>query len=407
MSTSKPYRALLVASAVSLAGVGCSGAPANESVDDRLQPIVGGELDSAHTNVFGLLIRKQGGLATCSSTLLAPNLLLTARHCVASEVQDPVICGASRLGVAAAPENVFAANSMALQRDARWFHAAEVHVPTEGDDTCGYDVALIVLTENVPSTLAVPAVPRIDRDVAVGESYVAVGYGLDENGSAGDRRSRSDLAVSCEPGSCGFGVRVSEFIGDTGVCQGDSGGPAFDDDGKVVGVVSRGAEDCGSPIYSTVTAWRDLIEEVGAHAAELGGYTAPFWVTSGNSDAPTPPPPPPKLAAVDEACSATVACVEGAACFRASPDTNPVCAQLCSSDGECADGTACQPVGDGSSSVCLATPKSKHSPGSGCALGGTGSTASWPALMGLLGLVGIWRRRRAALRPGRFDGYAP
>ncbi len=390
----KPCRAVLVAGLALLSGVGCSGVAASEDVAEQSAPIVGGELDSAHTNVFGLAIRKQGGLATCSSTLIAPNLLLTARHCVSSFVADPVVCGDSMLGAPAAPENVFATNATVLDHDVRWFHAAEVHVPSEGDDTCGYDVALIILDESVPKSLAVPAVPRIDRDVALGERYVAVGYGVDDSGSSGDRRSRADLTVSCEPGSCGFGVRVSEFVGETGVCAGDSGGPALDGDGKVVGVVSRGAEDCGSPIYSTVTAWRELMESVGAHAAELGGYAAPFWVTTGSSDEPVPPPPP-AVAQVGEECSATLACVAGAACFRAAPSAEPVCAQLCASDAECGEGTACQPVGDGSSSVCLAAPKSAHHGGSGCSMS-TPAGDSGGALLAILGVLPLLRRRRRA-----------
>jgi MYXO-CTERM domain-containing protein len=393
MVSSKPTWALSVlgGALLTLAGCSTSSGLASERVADAALPIVGGQLDSLHTNVFGLVLRKADGVATCSSTLLAPNLLLTARHCVSEHVEDPVVCGAAGLGVADGPENFFATNAVELERDARWFHAAEVHVPTEGDDTCGFDVALIVLTENVPATLATPAVPRIDRDVAQGETYVAVGYGLDDSGEAGGRRVRDDLSVSCEPGSCGFGVRVSEFIGETGVCSGDSGGPALDSEGKVVGVVSRGGEDCSTPVYSTVTAWHDLIQEVAAHAAELGGYAAPFWVKSGTSDAP---PPPPKLAAAGESC-ASLSCVEGAACFRSAPDAEPTCAAICSTDADCTAGTACQPVGDGSSSVCLAALEKTHHTDSSCALGvGSEPASAWSTLIGMLGLAAFVRRAR-------------
>jgi hypothetical protein len=113
MVSSKPNWALSVLSGtlLTLAGCSSSGGLPSERLADAALPIVGGQLDSLHTNVFGLVLRKADGIATCSSTLLAPNLLLTARHCVSEHVEDPVVCGSAGLGLADGPENFSASNA--------------------------------------------------------------------------------------------------------------------------------------------------------------------------------------------------------------------------------------------------------------------------------------------------------
>src|SRR5205085_679471 len=49
------------------------------------QSIIGGEPDTTHHGVVSLLKQAGGGFyPACSGTLIAPNLVLTAHHCVAS-----------------------------------------------------------------------------------------------------------------------------------------------------------------------------------------------------------------------------------------------------------------------------------------------------------------------------------
>ncbi|HEX7453725.1 MAG TPA: trypsin-like serine protease, partial [Polyangiaceae bacterium] len=56
--------------------------------------ISGGEPDSVDSNVFILVShRATEGVALCSASLIAPNLLLTARHCVADTTSEQVACG--------------------------------------------------------------------------------------------------------------------------------------------------------------------------------------------------------------------------------------------------------------------------------------------------------------------------
>jgi hypothetical protein len=271
-----------------------------------------------------------------------------------------------------------------------------------GEDTCGYDVALIILKENVPTDVSTPAVPRIDREVRPGETYTAVGYGINEDGNPTHGRMQlNDLSIECEPGSCGDGVESTEFRGETGICSGDSGGPALDADGKVVGVVSRGGPGCSTPVYSTVTAWHDFIIETATEAANLGGYEAPFWVTTGLSDPPLVvgqggaggAPSEPVGASEGETCDNATACQADLVCYAAGDQTTGKCSTACETTSDCRDGLAC--VDAGTVSVCTLPTGSADDKG-GCSVavaGGRGSLAG--VLLAALGAVfGLGRRRR-------------
>ncbi|MGC4090464.1 MAG: S1 family peptidase [Polyangiaceae bacterium] len=357
----------------------------------RQEPISGGSTDAANTNVFSVLIHADGAVGACSATLIAENLLLTARHCVAPGGEDPVVCGRASFGDAYAPSGMIAANAVDVTRTQTWYHGSEVFVPSEGSDTCGFDIALIVLKERIPATVAAPAVPRIDRDVTIGEAYEAVGYGTSEVSDYGVRRLLENQAVLCEPGACRSGVIGSEFVGSTGACEGDSGGPAFAVDGKLVGVASRSAEDCSTPVYSSLPGWKDFIVETARHAASVGGYEPPFWVTTGKSDPPVVIPPPTPTLAVGETCGGDIACVDGAVCYQASSSAAPFCAATCESASDCAMGQQCIPL-SASDSVCLAP--NTHKASASCQFGPPRSTgALWFGVAFGLALL-----RRRALR---------
>jgi len=385
----------------------CASASGDEAPSNARLGISGGQPDPLDSNVFLLVSqRAQRAVALCSASLIAPNLLLTARHCVSEVSSEQVTCGQTTAGEPFAPERFFATNALSIDDVSSAFRVSSISVPTDSSDICGFDIALVTLTTLVPPSVAQPLVPRIDRQVEVREIYSAVGYGQDsagEDGVAGQRRARSGLAVMCIPGKCGFGVEANEFVGDAGICSGDSGGPALDDAGKVVGVVSRSGNDCAHPVYASVASWKEWISEVALQAAEQGKYEAPFWVASGLSD---PALEPSGSAGASNAplvqgdkCDTSRGCSVGYACFSPSNTASDAyCAAQCSSQSNCSTGTSCRAVGGGQ--VCVSMAGASGTPseeGSSCSVAAAGrlGNAFGGAFSLLTAMAALARGRRA------------
>src|SRR6476469_5878993 len=99
--------ALLLAA---LAASACSAA-AGEQSSRQSQAIAGGTADLSHQDVFLLVGESQNSGAVCTATLIAPNLLLTARHSVSQGTSsDHVTCGDSTPGLPYPASACFATN---------------------------------------------------------------------------------------------------------------------------------------------------------------------------------------------------------------------------------------------------------------------------------------------------------
>lgn len=279
----------------------CSSVPP-DAVGTAASRVEGGEVDSESKHVFRVLARVTGFNELCSATLIAPQLMLTARHCVAPTPNTNVNCATDRFGPTVAPSELKFSNDVEPDLTSRWFDASAVLVSPESDFTCGYDIAVVILKEPVPKSIATPAEPRFSPLIQNGEPYSAVGYGgSDANEDAaeyGIRHSRTGLSVACGQSNCADStIMDQEFLGSEGACKGDSGGPAIDKDGQVIGVLSRGADGCESPIYVGVPAFETLLVTAAEQASRTLGATLPVWaggeaipITSApevNTEAPT------------------------------------------------------------------------------------------------------------------------
>jgi hypothetical protein len=374
----KKLQLATLASCIGLSGCGAGDAALPE-LGEHLAAISGGARDLQRTGVLSVLTVTPETIDLCTGSLIAPNLVLTARHCVAATSADEADCGDDSAYFAAPhPANELWVGSsgalggplssfgfLAFRPVEGFFGVREVYVP-DVDSVCNGDVALLILDEPIADEAVALLEPRLDQPVVSGEPYTAVGFGgtpvIDEQGV---RRARSGLSVQCSPIDCAGGTAVGadEFSGDQGVCSGDSGGPALAaDGGEVIGVASRTNDDCSNSVYSATWAFRDLIRSVGERAVELGEFAAPEWLTARPFVAPDagvaptpvepfpsqPPGAPPPLAEPDAA---------------ASPDA--------SSDG--------------------ASPASPPRPSSGCTLGASPvGVAPWTALV-----AALWAARRA------------
>ena len=461
---------LLGVCSLALWAVGCGagdppGPPA--ASDERREAIVGGYLDEETTGAVGLALDFAGLFFTghCSATLIAQNVVMTARHCIAltqnNGPQNTVVCGQTGFGYQG-QGSYFLASPLAVRplvaTDPSFYRGTEVRPVPGANDSCGFDVALIILEgQGIPPDVAKPIVPRIDSLVEQGELFSAIGYGLQTPGGSDDgTRMRTDgNVVSCVgydcPGALGSSVRDTEWVGNSQVCPGDSGGPAIDEMGRVVGVTSRGPDGCIDTVYGDVGSWGDFIIQTTLDAAQMAGIDPPFWALTkksipedvtgqacGGSSGPclnpdyschhedgaaedagicvppcdpvaAPECPPDFMCSSEKKCvpepdplgePCTGPCHKGFVCYAADGGDTGECMPPCGADGSCADdGYEC--VADFGACLTTDAVARLHATGSkkdsGCALAPRSASdpaGSVPWIAGLAGVLGGVARRR-------------
>ncbi len=253
----------------------------------------------------------------CSGVLIAPNLVLTARHCVAEGGGDPIDCTIDRFDAPREAKTFHVTTDATARADEAPYAVSKVLVPTT-QLFCGNDIALLVLDKNVPAAVAIPATPAIDPPLTdrtkYGTKVTAIGYGTTGPSAwdDGTRRRRDDIPFACIPGDKQLGCTPADYeITDTelaagdGLCSGDSGSGAFVPSSLasggpiVVGVLSRAAEyqgKCVDAVYSRTDSFGPFLIEGAKEAATAGGYAVPSWAapqTAEPTDASVAPPPPP------------------------------------------------------------------------------------------------------------------
>jgi hypothetical protein len=207
----------------------------------------------------------------CSGALVAPNLVLTARHCVSRALTSTPSCdstGRSHNGAHVSDDadpaaiSVYIGDRVRLGQDSPRAHAIRTLHPS-GSVLCDADVAFLVLDRPITEARVLPI--RLHGSVESGDLVVPVGFGGGPSYGIGNRvaHERSTvLAIGPTSNSeTGAVLGPREFEVDSATCRGDSGGPAIDArTGEVVGVVSRGGScfTSGNHVYTRVNAYTRL-----------------------------------------------------------------------------------------------------------------------------------------------------
>lgn len=214
--------------------------------------IVNGEA-SGDRDQSVIVIGFQSGnaIGECTGILVAPNLVLTARHCV-SDLSSEFggICDDSGnlvedSGGTIAGDRDPAKIIILVGSDAKTAQkiTAKKIFHDGADYLCNNDIAMILLEKSASNPVIAPL--RLNNPPVVGESLLAVGWGV-ANDSKGFIRRRRDnipiLAVGPIDEVTKYGpLPPREFITGEDICSGDSGGPLFSSEtGAVVGISSKG-----------------------------------------------------------------------------------------------------------------------------------------------------------------------
>lgn len=187
----------------------------------------------------------------CSGTLIRPDVVLTAAHCLAGKKAAGV-----RVYVGDNPIAEYQAGTLTFKT----VSALTVH-PQYNSRTITNDIALMRLSAPVAGVTPVPEAPAGFAYV-LGERLNFAGFGQDELGDFGVKLQVDgaldgfgcSLACGCPQASGDAATQICYQQSDAGPCFGDSGGPAFvyrSGAVYVAGMTSYGDSTCS--IYGVST----------------------------------------------------------------------------------------------------------------------------------------------------------
>jgi len=320
--------------------------------------IVGGQASPASEDAVVLLRNVRG---ECTGTLVAPNLVVTARHCVAP-ANLAMICNergetvsGGEPGADYEPSKIAVYTGSPLARagvlDPKAVGAKIVH--DGAPRLCDHDLAFLVLSNDVAGPVAKV---RLTEPPVVGETFRAVGWGLAETTTVPDARvSRGGVRVTGVGPNRTTTTGPHELSATEGICDGDSGGPALSEkDGAILGVVTRGGSPRAAKLKPPEACRGDDIVNVYVSLAAHAKTVQDAFRAAGRPVPEAPAPDP---------CAAA----------------------------RCAAGTTC--VVSGGAATCEAPAPSDPAP-EGCTTGPGGASSTGAlAAIAVLGLAFVRRRR--------------
>lgn len=215
-------------------------------------PIIGGERVGAFewTNVVAVLSVDPEQVNTghlCSGTLIAPQIVLTAGHCIAPDTDPAKI--AVYFG-----DTIYGHQIASVKRYEIYPGACVKDCQPDA-----YDFAFVEIVEKVGGVDIIPILTDQDEwneTMDAGKPVTFVGFGAIRDDSEDEpplEKTELGHKEAVLSRISGFSRSGREFVAGEGgkdTCSGDSGGPAFvqlgDGSWRQVGVTSRGVRPCGS-----------------------------------------------------------------------------------------------------------------------------------------------------------------
>lgn len=200
--------------------------------------VIGGELTTAgEFPGVGALMYDFGGEVQqgCTGTLIAPNAVLTAAHCLDPDITPPGVPGFSLALDTTTGNPATVPGLMAYKHE-----SFDINVEQMDGLSHFFDVGVLILSEPI-TTVAPVKMPRADQSAAItaGMDLAIVGYGRTSN-------TTNDTGVMYDAMTKLVSFNATELQVGMGApqpqnCNGDSGGPALSElDGRrIVGIVSR------------------------------------------------------------------------------------------------------------------------------------------------------------------------
>lgn len=243
------------------------GACREEGTPARTEaPIIGGALDDAHPAVVALWLPEVGRI--CSGVLIAPDLVITAAHCVFGFGPGDVIILVGQSVFT--PDAVLGASDIFVQPGVT---GELLGVDAPG----GVDLAIVRLS--TPAEIE-PAIMDLQPTGLLGSTVEVVGYGIDDPAGTGAGLRRT-VATSVAA-VCPRLIFLPEM--ERNSCLGDSGGGLFLGGNLIALTTLVGSGGCGSTWNTRLDVHAAWIQDVLAGQPPTGLADCPACLTPETPD---------------------------------------------------------------------------------------------------------------------------